>query len=860
MKKKKAAFWGEISISNVFLYSIVISCVLLVLDKKDIPSYFVNIHGIETVLIVISTILLIAVVVSMKRHLFSMAKIPCGNAIDEILLVILFADIIVFIFELIVNSLANYKFLVIITTAAISFLLLFTRILFCYYRKKHTIESNGNIVDLYDFLEGKRPIGTGPLMFSESESQKDLLGRKGLINLLYTSIVSSNSNSSFVIGVQGKWGSGKTTLLNLTKQMIRKNNPNVIVIDEFDPWVFGSQESLLVGLYDEILKKLGIGYNSFSSKSMVKKIQEAVTSKYEVTGIINDLVTTETNSVVAVKNLKNKIEVLLQQMNKSIVFFIDNIDRADSNNVIFLFKLIGTVFNLPNIVYVLAYDANRINNIFSDEALINPKYIEKIIQQEICIPEIESECAENLEFATLERVLSYYGVTEDEMKKYSTIAKTISQEVKELRQFKRLLNSAFATTFFYENDLYKPYLLAMETIRFMEPGLYESIRKNSIFFVSRDIYFHPGYLLIKKGIQKYNEEAKTYFDNLFERYPGYKTVLSEMFEYVKRYDHNQDLKIEGAYPSNDQKERKIASISSAKFFDLYFSYGENNYLRIVNQVDKFVSAVNRQSSESEIRRLTGETITSVEKEEQREWLERLQFKGEDVDFKKREAVALGICDSIGHIDEIRSFGYLSANQRALDVAISLLKGLDDAIVKNFIYTVSKKVNIRMLEKLVMDSDILANKESEQYKTIHNAALEQLEINCNRIIEGEINLYDDEHYEPKCIWVLYRFFKEDKPKLHAYISKIVNSKTVFRLIADIMQESTGTGGYGYTISKEYVSDLVGNQEVIDNVLKCATPHNESEKFVLSIWNRMVADIKDVWGENTYYSPTPIRIEL
>ena len=57
---------------------------------------------------------------------------------------------------------------------------------------------------------------------------------------------------------------------------------------------------------------------------------------------------------------------------------IDNIDRADADNVLFLFKLIGTVFDLPNIVYVLAYDPKRIEEIFSDTNKINPQYTEKI--------------------------------------------------------------------------------------------------------------------------------------------------------------------------------------------------------------------------------------------------------------------------------------------------------------------------------------------------------------------------------------------------------------------------------------------------------------------------------------------------
>ena len=113
-----------------------------------------------------------------------------------------------------------------------------------------------------------------PLIFSEEASEYDLLGRKGLVNVVYNSIKVCNPNHVHVIGVKGAWGSGKTTILNIVKKKIRENRKDVIVIDDFDPWMFESQEALLCGMYDVILSKTGIKYSTYSSKQTVRKLKD----------------------------------------------------------------------------------------------------------------------------------------------------------------------------------------------------------------------------------------------------------------------------------------------------------------------------------------------------------------------------------------------------------------------------------------------------------------------------------------------------------------------------------------------------------------------------------------------------------
>ena len=124
-----------------------------------------------------------------------------------------------------------------------------------------------------------------------------------------------------------------------------------------------------------ILSKTGIKYSTYSSKQTVHKLKETVVNKNKLSSLLGTMVEIEQRDYETVKQLKEKIGVYLRQLEMPIVFMIDNLDRAEAENVLFLFKLIGSVFDLPNIIYVLAYDGERIQKVFSDINKVNPKYI-----------------------------------------------------------------------------------------------------------------------------------------------------------------------------------------------------------------------------------------------------------------------------------------------------------------------------------------------------------------------------------------------------------------------------------------------------------------------------------------------------
>ena len=831
------AYWSNISLYKSFLGATLISSLVLLADINQFLILCIEKIGKNSFMVIAAATIAVMIVMLIKRHFVDLLKIPCGNVSDEILIAICLATIIIGISEQLFYLLCSYKLLILICIGIFSAVLLGARIYFCSRKSKSINAQTSGVVDLKELLDGKVESKRCPLMFKEEAVDYDLLERNALIKTIYSSIDGCNPQHSYVIGLKGSWGSGKTTILHILKEKLYGNPKDVVVIDNFDPWIFGSQEALLIAMYDEILSRIGIKYSSYSSRTMIRRLKGTIIDEYKLTGILEDIFVVESGDYESVKRMKQRMSMFLRQLNKTVVFMIDNIDRAETDNILFLFKLIGTVFDLPNVVYVLAYDEGRIREVFSNINKINPQYIEKIVQQEIPIPEISRKTKVRLYERCLQETLYYYGVDYEKNKEYQSVIKIICQTVTNLRQLKRLLNTAFINTFWYDEALYKPHLLAIETIRFLEPGLYDEIKRNQKFFVSRDysiLYDQSSY---KTKSVPFNEEGKKFFEELFRKYTGYEEVLSELFPYVKRYLGGFELREEYELKDNDTKHDLIASIASAKYFDLYFSYGENNFIKIFASVDAFIKMINKIGHIQGIS-ITERAIESIKEEEQLEWLNRLQSKLEQIERDKRYIVAKGICNKYQYFTSAEVGVYSSKVQRVVSVMVTLLKDAESTQIAELLREVSQNYNIFILAELQRISNGHVQRGNKQYMLLRRAAEKEYRQLCNKIVSQKINIYSDELYQRGQIWSLCMGFSENERNIfRRYMNEIANCDNIFRIIEDVIEETITEKGSEYYIEEKNVMLLFNNKSRVDELVKRALPKTGGEKQILLIWNKM-----------------------
>lgn len=278
-------FWlDKDSASTSIIWALVFSCCILVLDSYGAFTYCKNQYGVFRVYIVLIFSFLILAVLVWKWNWWKLLQIPHKNSADASMFFIMLSSLMIGVGECIYKTLYCYKLLLLGALLLLSSLVLRWR-----WRTffRNAEQDKKKLVDLLQLLNGELHAEGQPILFSESTPDKDLLGRQGLVNMICNSVNACNAEHAYVIGIKGAWGSGKTTILNIAKKELREKKEKIIIIDDFDPWIFGTQEALLTAMYDEILSKTGLQYSSYRNRIIARKLQKTVADSKKLLGVFD---------------------------------------------------------------------------------------------------------------------------------------------------------------------------------------------------------------------------------------------------------------------------------------------------------------------------------------------------------------------------------------------------------------------------------------------------------------------------------------------------------------------------------------------------------------------------------------------
>lgn len=198
------------------------------------------------------------------------------------------------------------------------------------------------------------------------------------------------------MSLKGAWGSGKTTILNNVKDKLSKEN--LVFIDDFEPWVYNDEKSLLVAFFDSIMKEINCGFRINEISKFTKIYLKTITSNigYSIDNIF------ENN--INIDRIKLIINNYLESNNKKIVLVLDNLERCSSEHILFILKVIHNLFNFKRIIYILSYDEISMKKHFESNLDIDYSYLEKIVQLEFSVPKLDDNVLRNV----MEKCLSNY--------------------------------------------------------------------------------------------------------------------------------------------------------------------------------------------------------------------------------------------------------------------------------------------------------------------------------------------------------------------------------------------------------------------------------------------------------------------
>ncbi len=373
--------------------------------------------------------------------------------------------------------------------------------------------------------------------------------------------------------------------------------------------------------------------------------------------------------------------------------------------------------------------------------------------------------------------------------------------------------------------------------------LYKNIYDNRQYYVSEDKIYDTDLWLISK--EKFNKEGKEFNNQLFSdpKNYEYKEILGDLFPYISRYNNNQNIVNE--YGNSEYKKvSKTRSIASAKYFDLYFSDTENEFSVLGSYIDDFIKFLGEDREYSSINL----EIVHLFKDKiplylHRDFLEGIELYIEQLSLKSAYNLLCALFDHVYLIDNSSEFLRLNANKRCMVVIWELLQNIREDDFDVFINSLDFQYSrIEVINSItywfVNDSErknIIGRKEKweDKEKTI-----------ISKIIDEDIDLYNDLYYKANNIWSLYRNLKDEEGVFKQYIKRRISRENIFRIINDIMGHSLGTRHTYYIRSSNI--EIFFDEDELREYMKDIVPRSSDEEFLMKVYENYLQHPNDVNG--------------
>lgn len=225
-------------------------------------------------------------------------------------------------------------------------------------------------------------------------ASEDKLHRSELASQIATILDNINRSGSSIIGISGPWGSGKSSLVNLVESTVQNRDDNdnkMYKFIHFKPWMFSNQSDVFNEFFSTISPNIAYSHferlkvwfkNHFGGYSLTVELPPMRLLLAYQQNLINP------SPRVSLDKLKEKISNNLKQSKETFVVVIDDLDRLDVDEIKLIIKLVRAVADFDNVIYILEYDKLKLCKRLEYD--FDSNYLDKIIQVEIKIPEINS--------------------------------------------------------------------------------------------------------------------------------------------------------------------------------------------------------------------------------------------------------------------------------------------------------------------------------------------------------------------------------------------------------------------------------------------------------------------------------------
>ena len=186
-------------------------------------------------------------------------------------------------------------------------------------------------------------------------------------------------------------------MVNLTRAELAQDPARVVL--EFNPWMFSGTDELLQSFFIEVGAQFrGQGDRLADLANDIERYGEVV-APLRLLPVIGVWIERARTVAAGLKKAlerrkggalasRDKLAKKLAELKDPIVIVIDDIDRLRAHEIREIFKLVRLTASFPNVIYLLAFDRQRVEIALSEEGLSGRDYLEKILQVAYDLPVI----------------------------------------------------------------------------------------------------------------------------------------------------------------------------------------------------------------------------------------------------------------------------------------------------------------------------------------------------------------------------------------------------------------------------------------------------------------------------------------
>lgn len=321
----------------------------------------------------------------------------------------------------------------------------------------------------------------------------DKFGHGAFADNIAVCISKMQSPSGNVIAVHGSWGSGKSSVINMVNCKIKELDESITIIP-FKSWSYLTEKGLVSGFFQEVYYGLKSNHPDIKDDfdDMLRLGAQAIGSLTRLGSSVDPILDTGVNIFVStiqkmfghgaeiqqIEKLQQKIGKKLKKINRKVLVTIDEIDRLSPEEAIAIFRIIKSVGRIDNIIYLLAYDRVKTEELIEvTYPTEGNHYLEKFVQANFNLPEPDKLVMNRVLNSKFDDIFKERMSSSVSPRLYNMVHTLIVPEIKSLRDVYRLTNMLSVTFEGVKDDVDLVDFVALEALRLFLPTVYEDIRE-----------------------------------------------------------------------------------------------------------------------------------------------------------------------------------------------------------------------------------------------------------------------------------------------------------------------------------------------------------------------------------------------